>query len=215
MRREERAERLVRRIKSFSDLVIGFSLALLALTLSIPAHFIDLWLHPWWLIAYFWTFAIIGNIWFLHQRLFTHYFWPERVSILLNFVLLALVGLIVFFVQVFVRYKVEVDQVWAFLTYFFVMGVALMVMGLLYLHGTRKRWDSLDADERFIGVRHSLRGIVGAGMMIGAVASALRSPQTMNDILPLMACIAVAAFGTRLSLRAVKSRITEMAGAAG
>jgi uncharacterized membrane protein len=215
MRREERAERLVRRIESFSDLVIGFSLALLALTLTIPTHFLDLWRHPWWLIAYFWTFAIIGNLWFLHQRLFTHYFWPERLSIFLNFVLLSLVGLIVFFVQVFVRYKAEPDEVWAFLTYFFVLGLALMVMGLLYLHGTRKRWDSLDADERFVGMRHSLRGIVGAGMMIGAAASALRVPQTMNDIAPLMACIAVSAFGTRMSLRTLKQRIAEKADATG
>jgi len=43
---EEREARLVHRIESFSDLVIGFSLALLGLTLVIPAHATELLAHP-------------------------------------------------------------------------------------------------------------------------------------------------------------------------
>ena len=88
MKAEERAERLTRRIESFSDLVIGFSLALLALTLTIPPHIIELATNPWWLVAYIWTFAVIAGIWYNHQRLFTHFFWPETLTIVLNFALL-------------------------------------------------------------------------------------------------------------------------------
>ncbi|HEX8805420.1 MAG TPA: TMEM175 family protein, partial [Candidatus Aquilonibacter sp.] len=117
MTREERAERLTRRIESFSDLVIGFSLALLALTLSIPPHIVDLVRNPWWLIAYFWTFGVIARTWYTHQRLFTRLFWPDPLSVFLNFVLLAMVGLLVFFVQVFVHYRDEFERVWAFTAY--------------------------------------------------------------------------------------------------
>jgi uncharacterized membrane protein len=213
MRQEERAERLVRRIESFSDLVIGFSLALLALTLTIPPHIERLATNPWWLIAYFWTFAIIGNLWFLHQRLFTHYFWPQPLTITLNFFLLSLVGLIVYFVQVFVRYGDQFEKAWAFIAYFFVLGAALVALGTLYYHGTRKRWASLDPTERYIGMRHSMRVIVGLGMMAGSAACAALHPQTLNDIVPLFVCVLVAVLGTRLTLPWLKRRAAEVGGA--
>jgi uncharacterized membrane protein len=90
--------------------VIGFSLALLALTLGIPPHIVDLLTNPWWLIAYFWTFFLIAGLWFNHQRLFTTYFWPEPVAVVLNFVLLSMTGLLVYFVQVFVHYHDSFDR---------------------------------------------------------------------------------------------------------
>ena len=208
MKAEERAERLTRRIESFSDLVIGFSLALLALTLTIPPHIIELATNPWWLVAYVWTFAVIAGIWYNHQRLFTHYFWPETLTIVLNFALLATIGLLVFFVQVFVHYHGSVERVWGFLAYFAVFGLAFTIMGTLYLHGTRRRWDTLTREDRFTGLRQAWRGIIGGVfILIGVALSALRPAKSMDDLLPLGVCVFVGLVGVRFVLRALKPRI--------
>jgi hypothetical protein len=204
----ERAERLKHRIESFSDLVIGFSLALLALTLTIPPHFIDLITNPWWLIAYFWTFAVIAGLWYTHQRLFTHFFWPEPLTIFLNFALLSMVGLLVFFVQVLVHYHSEPDRVWAFLAYFTVFGIGFIIMGSLYLHGAWRRWDALSGEDRYIAVRAAARGIVGGTFIVaGAAISALRPARDMEDILPLAVCALGSLIGVRVAVAAVKPRI--------
>lgn len=208
MTREQRDERLTRRIESFSDLVIGFSLALLALTLAIPPHIVELLINPWWLIAYFWTFAVVAGIWYSHQRLFTHFFWPETFSIVLNFVLLSMVGLLVFFVQVFVRYHSTYDRVWAFIAYFAVLGLAFLALGTLYLHGARRRWAALDSEDRYVGFRQALRFIVGgAFMLVGALVTALRSVKSLDDLWPLAIFVFAGLFAARLAARVLRSRI--------
>ncbi|MGA8839033.1 MAG: TMEM175 family protein [Candidatus Aquilonibacter sp.] len=210
MRREERDERLTRRIESFSDLVIGFSLALLALTLSIPPHIVDLWTNPWWLIAYFWTFAIVASIWYSHQRLFTLFFWPETFSIVLNFVLLSMVGLLVYFVQVFVHYHAALDQVWAFVAYFAVLGIAFIALGTLYLHGARRRWAALDGEDRYVGFRQALRGIVGgAFMLVGALVVALRSVKSLDELWPLALFVFAGFLVARFAAGLFKARIVQ------
>jgi uncharacterized membrane protein len=204
----ERTERLTRRIESFSDLVIGFSLALLALTLSIPPHIVELATNPWWLIAYIWTFAVIAGIWYNHQRLFTHFFWPQTLTVILNFALLATIGLLVFFVQVFVHYHTSFDRVWAFLAYFAVFAIAFIIMGTLYLHGTRRRWGTLPAEDRYTGLRQAARGIIGGVfILLGVALSALHPARSMDDLLPLGICVVVSLTGVRLGLRALKPRI--------
>lgn len=209
MTQEERAERLTRRIESFSDLVIGFSLALLALTLTIPPHIIELATNPWWLVAYIWTFGVIAGIWYNHQRLFTHYFWPETLTIVLNFALLAMIGLLVYFVQVFVHYHDSFDRAWAFLAYFMVFGLGFLILGTLYLHGTRRRWDALTGEDRYTGLRQGARGIIGGTfIVIGVAVSALRPAKSMDDLLPLGIFVLVGLLGSRFVLQALKRRIT-------
>lgn len=207
-RKIERDERLTRRIESFSDLVIGFSLALLALTLSIPPHIVELLTNPWWLIAYFWTFAVIAGIWYTHQRLFTRFFWPETFSIVLNFVLLSMLGLLVYFVQAFVHYHTAFDRVWAFIAYFAVLGIAFIAMGTLYFHGARRRWGDLDTGERYVAVLQTLRGIVGGlFMLVGALVTALRPVSSMDDVWPLAIFVFAGLIGTRIAARVLRSRI--------
>ncbi|MGC2242174.1 MAG: TMEM175 family protein, partial [Candidatus Aquilonibacter sp.] len=192
------------------DLVIGFSLALLALTLSIPPHIVDLWTNPWWLIAYFWTFAIVASIWYSHQRLFTLFFWPETFSIVLNFVLLSMVGLLVYFVQVFVHYHAALDQVWAFVAYFAVLGIAFIALGTLYLHGARRRWAALGGEDRYVGFRQALRGIVGgAFMLVGALVVALRSVKSLDELWPLALFVFAGFLVARFAAGLFKARVVQ------
>ncbi|MGB6984703.1 MAG: TMEM175 family protein [Candidatus Aquilonibacter sp.] len=209
---EERQERLIRRLESFSDLVIGFSLALLGLTLAIPNHLIDLYRNPWWLIAYVWTFGVIASIWYTHQRLFSYYFTVRPYTILLNFALLASLGLIVYFVQVFVHVQGEPDKVWAFLIYFFVQGLAFTIMGVLYTHGVRARWARLDVELRYEGVRHAARMLAGGiGVLIGVTIAALRHPQSMDDAFYVAIISLLGLLGARIVTRALKPRIMSAA----
>ncbi|MBV9232779.1 MAG: DUF1211 domain-containing protein, partial [Candidatus Eremiobacteraeota bacterium] len=97
---DESAEHLVRRLESFSDIVIAFSLAELTLNLSIPARVEELWHRPLWLSAYVWTFAVVSSLWYSHHRLFVRAFVPAKLAIFLNFVWLATVGLLVYLMQV-------------------------------------------------------------------------------------------------------------------
>jgi len=202
-------DRLISRIESFSDLVIGFSLALLALTLTIPPHFSDIFFHPWMLIAYFWTFAVISGVWFNHQRLFRSFFYPEPISIDLNFLFLSMIGLIVYFVQAFVHYR-EADKLWAFLAYFTVTAVALIVIGTLYVHGLRRRWDQLGADDRLLGIRHGTRGLaVGAAILVGVLITGSLPAPSLSDVWPIPLCAAAGGLVSRLCTRFFRSRVLE------
>ncbi|HET9030699.1 MAG TPA: TMEM175 family protein, partial [Candidatus Aquilonibacter sp.] len=157
---EEREQRLVHRIEAFSDLVMGFSLALLSLSLVIPAHAIELLLNPIWLVSYLWTFAWIASTWFGHQRLFSLYFVPTMPAIVINFVLLASLALGVYFVQVFLHAGSDPDRVIAMLLYFSALSVTLLSLGTLYALGTKSRWNVLDGDERFFGTKRAIRLLI-------------------------------------------------------
>jgi uncharacterized membrane protein len=208
VKREEREGRLTRRIESFSDLVIGFSLALLALTLGIPPHIVDLLTNPWWLVAYFWTFFLIAGLWFNHQRLFTTYFWPEPVAVVLNFVLLSMTGLLVYFVQVFVHYHDSFDRAWAFLAYWAVLGVAFLILGALYAHGTRRRWEQLDSDERYVGLRQAARGLIlGPCALLGVAVCMLLRTRGLDDVWPTAVLVSVGVLASRLTAHLLKARI--------
>ncbi|HUN29948.1 MAG TPA: TMEM175 family protein [Alphaproteobacteria bacterium] len=208
MNHEERDERLIRRLESFSDLVIGFSLALLSLTLVVPTHVVELYRNPWWLIAYIWTFALIASIWYTHQRLFSYFFTVRPYTILLNFVLLASLGLIVYFVQVFVHVTGEPDKVWAFLAYFLMQSIAFIAMGALYAHGVRVRWGRLDGDLRYQGVRNAVRMLAtGGAILIGVIAAALMHPQSMDSAATLGFVSVAGVLGSRIAVRWLKPRI--------
>jgi uncharacterized membrane protein len=205
---EEREERLIHRLESFSDLVMGFSLAFLALTLAIPRHFVDLVHDDWWLIAYYWSFGMVSVIWWHHRRLFTHYFSPSTLTVVLNFLLLSMLGLMMYFVQVFVHLRAEEDKALALLAYFGTQGVEFTSMGLLYLLGTRARWAKLDPEERYEGMRFGVRfTIPGTIVLCGIVFMVLHGVHHVNEVLLVPLCAAIGVAITRAVLSVARARI--------
>ena len=102
--RDESEERVIHRLESFSDIVIGFSLAQLALSMAIPkAGAAEFSSHPDPLIAFVLTFGLVCAVWWSHHKLFTHYFVPVPAMIVCNFMTLAFVGLSVYGVQLMLR----------------------------------------------------------------------------------------------------------------
>jgi uncharacterized membrane protein len=205
--------RLVHRIESFSDLVMGFSLALLTLTLVVPAHTVQLFTNQWWLIAYFWTFTYISGIWFNHQRLFRHIFYPNNASIFINFVLLSMLSLVVYFVQVFVRMHTDEDRALAFLGYFGAFSISLIASGVLYAIGGVSRWATLALDERRMAMQHAVRGTtVGLALFCGVVwLFATKATFSMSSMFSLAIITVVTVVTVRLIMRVVEPRILGLA----
>lgn len=176
MQDEERSLRLVRRIEAFSDLVMGFSVGLLGLTLVIPTHAAVLLLHPFWLVSYFVTFSLIALLWLRHQRLFSMYLVPLPACIFANFVFLSMLGLIVYFVQVFAHVRGEFDQAIAVIGYSGAYAVAMLALGFMFAIGTRERWAQLTPHDRFTGFSNAARPlIVGALLLCACIVSPLVS----------------------------------------
>ena len=138
--RQESDERTVRRFEAFSDIVIGFSLAQLGVSLTIPAHGIDLYLNPEWLISFVWAFANICAMWWFHHRIFASIFVPRTIPTLLNFVWLAVVVLCVYFTEVTVHLA---DDPVTWRTYFALFALAYGLLAAQYYVGVRLGGTSL------------------------------------------------------------------------
>ncbi len=137
--RADRDEYFVRRLEAFGDIVIGFSLAMLALSLIVPNHARNLLTNSTWFVAYAWTFAFVCSMWGSHYWTFRYVFVPTRLSVLLNYAKLALIVLLIFMVQVLLRafqhgtardVVVANELYWGCLAAYWVAAALLLVIGM-------------------------------------------------------------------------------------
>jgi len=133
------------RIESFSDIVIGFSLSLLAGRLVIP-HDPNKLFSTGALIGFAVTFALIVLLWFSLHRLFLYYFEPTRVDNLLLFVQLGAIALIPYALEVVLRFRgIEREPLQLY------EGLFLTINGtsaLLTYRGFVRRWPQWSLDDR-------------------------------------------------------------------
>jgi uncharacterized membrane protein len=165
-------ENVIRRLEAFSDVVIGFSLAQLGLSLVIPAHAVDFVQRPVGLVAFFVTFFIVVRFWWTHFRIFRSYFEPNRLMMTLNFVALAALIVQVFSLQLYLHFVPLGQGMVAARIYFGFFVVSYGVLALMFVAGMFFRRKLLPARELGAGVRDSL-GIVGAvtGCVIGSAVT--------------------------------------------
>ena len=168
---DDRDERLLHRLEAFSDIVIGFSLAQSALSLSVPddvAHFQRMLEHPWGFIAYVLTFCLVASIWWSHNRLFARYFVPNMLSIVLNFALLGFLVLFVFSIQILIKLKMAGGP---YEFYVLMFAAVYMLLAALYFIGVRGRRAYLTEAEVRNGLRKAVRtGGIALGIFAGTVA---------------------------------------------
>ncbi|HXM07924.1 MAG TPA: TMEM175 family protein [Candidatus Acidoferrum sp.] len=178
---EGRRELVVRRLEGFSDIVIGFSLAQLGLSLVIPPHAIDFVVRPLGLVAFFITFAVVVRFWWTHFRLFRSYFEPNRVMMTLNFV--ALAGLVaqVFALQLYLHFVPLGEGMVAARIYFAFFVASYGVLAAMFGFGMIYRWRALSLGERKSGIRDFF-GILGtvAGCAVGNVMTSGKTFDTTN-----------------------------------
>lgn len=162
----ESDEHLVRRLEGFSDVVIGFSLAELTVSLSIPAHFSELLTNGTWIVAYLWTFSLVCYAWFEHHRLFASVFIPRAASMLLNFAWLASIGLIVYVVQLLIHFESDVLAARLIFEWYFGLYAAnLFILSALYLLGLRGHSHDIPS-ERLIRFREAVTRFAIAGTVV-------------------------------------------------
>jgi uncharacterized membrane protein len=165
--RDETQQRLIRRLESFSDIIIGFSLAQLALSLAIPKNgAAGLLANPAPLIAFTLTFTLVCGMWWAHHRLFVHYFVPIPVMVVLNFVTLAGVSFSVYSVQLMLHAgHTSID----FAFYEWSLSAVYVLLGVQYFYGWTVRRKVLPEYVAEGGLRSALM-LIGIGIGFGVIA---------------------------------------------
>jgi uncharacterized membrane protein len=81
----------VSRIEAFSDVVFGFSLTLLVVSLEVPHTFTDLLADMRGFVPFAVCFALFAQVWWLHHNFFRRYGLDDIATATLNFILLFVV----------------------------------------------------------------------------------------------------------------------------
>jgi len=147
---------VVRRLEAFSDIVIGFSLAQVGLSLVIPPHAIEFVMRPLGIFAFVVTFTVVVRFWWTHFKIFRHYFEPNRLMITCNFIALAGLILQVFSLQLFLHFGPTSEAMVAARIYFGLFSLAYGALGLMFALGLRYRWNLLAVSDRRAGLRDML-----------------------------------------------------------
>lgn len=216
--RDETQQRLIHRLEAFSDIIIGFSLAQLALSLAIPKNGAEgLLEHPEPLIAFVITFALVCGMWWAHHKLFVHYFVPIPVMVILNFITLAGVSFAVYSVQLMLHQApppppgarpASGHSSMDFVFYLSSLGVVYGLLGIQYLYGWNVRREHLPTKVADDGLRSSLM-LIGVGLASGTTAAvALRYGLRTASIQYFGFVIVAYAIALRLLFRFWKKRAT-------
>jgi uncharacterized membrane protein len=105
-----RGGREVSRIEGFSDAVFGFALTLLVASLEVPPDFAALKQTLRGFLPFALTFALISWIWYLHYSFFRQFGLEDRLTIVLNSVLLFVVLFFVYPLKVMANALVGFGQ---------------------------------------------------------------------------------------------------------
>lgn len=163
----ETQQRLIHRLEAFSDIVIGFSLAQLALSLAIPKNgAAGLLQNPAPLIAFAITFVLVCGMWWAHHRLFVHYFVPIPAMVVLNFTTLAGVSFAVYSVQLMLHAgHTSLD----FAFYEWSLSAVYVLLAVQYFYGWTVRRKLVPENVAEGGLRAALM-LGGVGIAFGAIA---------------------------------------------
>lgn len=168
------AEHTVHRLEAFSDIVIGFCLAQLGLSLVLPKSATDMF-SVWESTTFFISaFILIAVLWWLHHRTFSTFFVLTIPMVVLNFGVLCGLILTIYFLESLVHVAGLGENPARFFT-MFVLSFAFVytLVGIMLLAGLLARRTQLPATEiRWaIGQLVSILGAVLFGLIAGAYAA--------------------------------------------
>lgn len=201
MVRQETETHVVRRLESFSDIVMGFSLGMLTLNLGFPPHgAIELFTtNPWPLIGFGVTFFFVSIFWWANHRLFTYYFVPTAPGIVLFFVTLGGVLFLTYAVQLLLHGGTH-DRV-AYAMYTGSIGFVALINGALTLQGIHLRSPLMERNVLRAGVRRVIMSVLAAAVLI-PLAVATGTGTFRGEIgFPVAAAVVIAGLCARLLTR--------------
>jgi uncharacterized membrane protein len=159
----ERADRhrFTGRLEAFSDIVFGFALAQSAFALTIPTSLDAVYAQSWSLFFFALTFSIIAAFWMMHYRVFHYAFAARNTDVALNFVLLAVVALLPYVLQLYLRFQ---ESVIGSAAYSAELGAGFSLLAALEFRGLRAQGSTLAAKPlqamRRALARHAVAGSV-------------------------------------------------------
>ncbi|MDP9018331.1 MAG: TMEM175 family protein [Candidatus Eremiobacteraeota bacterium] len=162
---------LLSRLLGFSDIVMGFSMALLGLSLHPPDSLLKMGEHIPELGVFLVGFALMAFLWWFQHRLFACYFVANSLSIVLNFAMLAGVVVFVYVIESFtLLFRTPVFDMRSYVIgvslWCASYGVVMALMGAMYAIGVRKRWKSLRRDLQIWGVERAVNAGAGGLLLI-------------------------------------------------
>ncbi len=138
-------QRTLDRLEAFSDIVIGFCLAEVGLSLAIPngvAELASMWISA---NAFAFSFVLISMLWWYHHKLFVSYVSLNPATILMNFVLLGALVLGIYFRQVTIHFlTTAVEPALPLRLWLGSMAAVYVLLAGMYGSGIWKRRRSLD-----------------------------------------------------------------------
>lgn len=156
-------ERLVHRLEAFSDIVIAFSLSEVAFNLQFPLRATDIFANPIHFIGFLGGFTYLAIIWWMHNRIFAHYFIPDLFGIITNFVLLAAVVLFAWAQELFYKFGFGLTTT---ILYAATCGTVITLLGILFLRGARDARLPLGEQERVLGIHRGVRLLIVGGVLL-------------------------------------------------
>jgi len=136
--------REVSRVEAFSDVVFGFALTLIVVSLEVPTEFAELMKMMRGFPAFAICFAMLTWLWHVHHTFFRRYALTDEITIALNTVLLFLVLFYTYplkFIFSLVTGQIQGDGDAGTLFVVYGLGFAgiFAVYVLMYIHAYRKR----------------------------------------------------------------------------
>jgi uncharacterized membrane protein len=147
----------IQRIEAFSDIVIGFCLAEIGLSLSIPSTGATLANLSGNVLVFVASFSMIVMLWWNHHRLFKTYLVLSRATLVMNFALLGAPLLMLYFLQIGTR-DIAVQgggpHLFFRLTLLSFAAVYALLAGMFAI-GVRARWSALSSRDFAWGIERT------------------------------------------------------------
>jgi len=148
--------REVSRVEAFSDVVFGFALTLIVVSLEVPKTFAELMSEMRGFVAFAICFAMLTWIWHVHHTFFRRYAMTDEITIALNTVLLFLVLFYIYPLKFMfelvtgdVRDVTHANGVTLFLIYGLGFVGIFLIFCLMHVHAWMRREElELNAVER-------------------------------------------------------------------
>ena len=201
----------VARFESFGDVVVGFSMSLLGLQLTVPHTAAELFHSPLRLFEFFATFAIVSVFWLGFHGIMSTGFAPKRLDMVFAFTYLAFVALTPFaFLTQVTLSKSEADSYAGLAFYIAVfLGVTLCSL-VLNVRGARRAWTFLDKTQQDRAWRRVVMGVLFTACLGVSLGFALRREVSLAGV-SLFALIAMTPLSRRFPPRPAWLRIREHA----
>jgi uncharacterized membrane protein len=175
-----RERRLASRLEGFGDIVFGFAVSQCALQLPTVGGHVDLG-HPFSLLYYFGTFALLAVLWLNYHRLLSGPYKPDRPDLFVAFGYLALVSLMPYAMYSTAHAESLASARAGVAEYAILFASMMGLAAILTLRNLRRGWWALEDRERALTWRAFLRQCVMSAMMaLGAAIDVTIGPTSAS-----------------------------------